>query len=154
MTYLYIYYRCGVDGKLVTVRRKHYLPNALCNIGSEAEDVYCANQSYYFAADVGRVCIDAPLPEATERQRVRLHMSANNLGWYWIEEIKDPAVLRAALLKNKEAVSDVIAPTISLKLPEWCTWPCTPAALETDQCLEMMPSQILAPINPHTGRSA
>jgi hypothetical protein len=34
VTHLYIYYRCGVDVKLVTVRRKHYLPNALCNIGS------------------------------------------------------------------------------------------------------------------------
>ena len=44
VTYLYIYYRCGVDGKLVTVRRKHYLPNALCNIGSEAAAVYCATQ--------------------------------------------------------------------------------------------------------------
>jgi hypothetical protein len=62
-------------------------------------------------------------------------------------------VLRAALLKNKETVSDVIAPTISLKLPAWCTWPCTPAALEPDQCLEMIPQQILAPINPHTGVS-
>ena len=58
------------------------------------------------------------------------------------------AVLRAALLKNKETVSDVIAPTISLKLPAWCTWPCTPAALETEQCLELIPQQILAPINP------
>ena len=90
VTHLYVYYRCGVDGKIPTVRRKHYLPRALCNIGSEGEDVYCAGQAYYFAADVGRVCIDALQPGATERTKVRLHMSANNLGWYWIEPISDP----------------------------------------------------------------
>ncbi len=67
-----------------------------------------------------------------------IQLSANNLGWYWIEEIKDPAVLRAALLKNKEVISDVIAPTISLKLPAWCTWPCTPAALEPEQRFHAM----------------
>ena len=149
-----MYYRCGVDGKIPTVRRKHYLPQALCNIGSEGEDVYCAGQAYYFAADVGRVCIDALQPGATERTKVRLHMSANNLGWYWIEPITDPKVLRELLIKNKEPVVEVIAPTISInKLPMWCAWPCTPEVLEADQCFEMLAQQILAPINPHTGVS-
>ncbi|KOO34385.1 hypothetical protein Ctob_016321, partial [Chrysochromulina tobinii] len=153
VTYLFVYYRCGVDGKLPTVRRKHVLQGALCNIGSEGEDVYCHGQAYHFAADVGRVCIDALKPGATERTRVRLHMSANNLGWYWIEPITDGNVIRELLLKNKETVTDVIAPTISVKLPSWCAWPCTPEVLESDQCFEELNQQILAPINPHTGVS-
>ena len=110
-------------------------------------------QAYHFAADVGRVCIDALKPGATERTRVRLHMSANNLGWYWIEPITEGHVIRELLIKNKETVADVIAPTISVKLPSWCAWPCTPEVLESDQCFEMLGQQILAPINPHTGVS-
>ena len=153
VTYLFVYYRCGVDGKLPTVRRKHVLQGALCNIGSEGEDVYCHGQAYHFAADVGRVCIDALKPGATERTRVRLHMSANNLGWYWIEPITDSHVIRELLIKNKESVTDVIAPTIAVKLPSWCAWPCTPEVLESDQCFEGLNQQILAPINPHTGVS-
>ena len=66
----------------------------------------------------------------------------------------DPKVLRELLIKNKEPVVDVIAPTISInKLPMWCAWPCTPEVLEADQCFEMLTQQILAPINPHTGVS-
>jgi hypothetical protein len=73
-------------------------------VGFDAQDlaVDCHGQAYHFAADVGRVCIDALKPGATERTRVRLHMSANNLGWYWIEPITDGHVIRELLIKNKE----------------------------------------------------
>ena len=150
VTHYHAYYRCGVDGKIPTLRRKHYLPEALCNIGSEGEDVYCAKQGYWFDAPVGRVVFDALKPGETERKQVKLHMSPNNLGWYWMEAITDAAVIRQLLVDNQVIVKDTIAPCIKM-LPQWFTWPCVPNVAA--DAIALVGQHVLAPINPHTGVS-
>ena len=148
-TFVYVYYRCGSNGRVATLRRKHYLADALCNIGSEGEDVFIFKQSYWFD-ERGREMFDAPRADGT-RQSVKLHMSPNNLGWYWIEPIKDPSVVRQLLVDNKIFVQSVVAPIISLKAPAWFKWPCVPdvvAPLVSDVSQGM-----LVPLNPHTGVS-
>lgn len=150
VTHYHAYYRCGVDGKIPTLRRKHYLPEALCNIGSEGEDVYCAKQGYWFDAPVGRVVFDALKPGETERKQVKLHMSPNNLGWYWMEAITDAAVIRQLLVDNQVIVKDTIAPCIKM-LPQWFTWPCVPSVAA--DAIALVGQHVLAPINPHTGVS-
>ena len=67
-------------------------------------------QSYWFDAATGR---EVYMPERDgKRESIKLHMSSNNLGWYWIEEIKDPSVIRQLLAGANVLVKDVIAPTV------------------------------------------
>ena len=72
------------------------------------------------------VVYDALRPGETERKQVKLHMSPNNLGWYWMEAITDAAVICQLLVDNKVIVPDDIAPCIQM-LPQWFTWPCSPS---------------------------
>ena len=90
------YYRCANGVKIPTLRKKHYMPNALYNIGSEPEDVYLYGQGYWFSSTTGRqVFITEPGKSVDATcKRVSLLMSPNRLGWYHMEEIKDPHVIR------------------------------------------------------------
>ena len=155
-TFYFAYYRCGTNGKVPTLRRRHLAPDALCNIGSEGEDVYFHGQSYWFAEDVGRVLYTARDSNG-ERQMLNLHMSANNLGWYWMEEITDPSVIRQLLKSHNAEVITPIAPQIAVPVLQqgglWNCWPCVPNVIDGNLSIAQINDAILAPINPHTGVS-
>ena len=178
VTNLHAYYRCGLNGaKVPVLRRKHMLPTALCNIGSEGEDVKKHKQKYVFD-DGGRSMFFTP-PAGGSMVEVKLHMSKNQLGWYWMEEIKDPTVIRELLAGAQVQPSSVVAPMIMQSggyLPEvccltvdddtsitnpnpgsttiWCSqYTEADAQLKPGVALQGMASDVAAPINAHTGVS-
>ena len=73
------------------------MPGALCNMGSEPEDVYLYNQAYWFGADTCRrvfIRNDPSVPASPDcTLQGSLLMSPNRLGWYHMEKITDPAVI-------------------------------------------------------------
>ena len=97
------YYRCGANGvRIPTIRKKHYMPSALCNIGSEPEDVYLYKQAYWFSELDGRQVFlpdkETGLVDPATSARVSLLMSPNHLGWYHMEEITEPEVIKQLIM--------------------------------------------------------
>ena len=94
------------------------MPNALCNVGSEPEDVHLYKQAYWFSSATGRKVFlpDDINTSATPdcKVQVSLLMSPNGLGWYHMEEIKDPSVIRQLLTDHQVVVHDTIAPIIKV----------------------------------------
>ena len=121
VTNAHIYYRCGLDGTRVAVyRRKHFVPDGLCTIGSEGEDVNQYNMVYTHNKTDGRVVCDST------GNVVKLHMSPNGLGWYWMEECNDAEVIRM-LLKGEQVTPVVQVPpsvsTLSTDTEDWVEQP-------------------------------
>ena len=146
VTNAHIYYRCGLDGTRVAVyRRKHFVPDGLCTIGSEGEDVNQYNMVYTHSKADGRVVSDAT------GNVVKLHMSPNGLGWYWMEECTDAEVIRM-LLKGEQVTPIVqVPPSVSTLSTEAEGWVEQPKMFDAGTGVSMSTPTLAA--NVHTGVS-